>query len=193
LTAGGGGATIAAGGRRRNFARAAVSAKEAAMMLGLSTYTWVHTALSLVALVSGVIVLVGLFKSRKEPLWTAIYLVTAVATSATGFGFPFTSFGASHWVGVISLVLLAVAIAGLYVFHLAGAWRWLYVVGAVVGLYFLVFVAIAQAFMKVPALHALAPTATEPPFGIAELAATAIFVVLAIVAAIKFRPVATPA
>jgi hypothetical protein len=163
------------------------------MILGLSTFTWIHTALSLVALAAGVIVVIGLIGSRELRLWTELYLVTAVATSVTGFGFPFTSFGPSHWVGVISLVVLAVTILARYAFHLAGAWRWVYAVGAVIALYFLVFVAVAQAFMKVPALHALAPTGSEPPFAVAQLVVLVIFVVLAIAAARKFHPAAAAA
>ena len=161
--------------------------------LSLSAFTVFHTALSLLALAAGFVVVFGLFGSHRMPVVTAIFLVSAVATSVTGFGFPFTQFLPSHGVGVISLALLAVAVVALFVYRLAGAWRWLYAVCVVLAEYFLVFVTIAQGFMKVPALHALAPTQTEPPFGIAELAATAIFVVLAIVAALKFRPGLSPA
>jgi len=158
------------------------------MILNLSTFAWIHTVLSLVALVSGIIVVVEMLGARTPRLWTAIYLASAVATSATGFGFPFESFGASHWVGVLSLVALLAAILALYVFHLAGAWRWIYVLGVVLGLYFDVFVAIAQAFKKVPALTAMAPTLSEPPFAAAQLVALVIFVVLAIAAVRRFRP-----
>jgi len=158
------------------------------MISGLSTFTWVHVALSLVGLASGLVVVIGLLASRRLDGWTALFLASTVATSATGFGFPFERFLASHWVGVISLAVLLAAILARYVFHLAGAWRWIYAVGAVVALYFNVFVAIAQAFMKVPALNAMAPTLSEPPFAIAQAGALAIFAVLAIAAAIKFRP-----
>ena len=158
------------------------------MIYGLSTFAWVHTILSLVGLVSGLVVLIGLFGSKKLGGWTALYLASAVATSVTGFGFPFDKFEASHWVGVLSLVVLAAAILARYVFHFAGAWRWIYALSVVLGLYFLAFVGIAQLFKKVPALAAMAPTLSEPPFAITQLAATAIFFVLAIAAAIKFRP-----
>jgi hypothetical protein len=158
------------------------------MILGLSTFTWIHTLLSLVAIIAGIVVVMELLGSRTPSFWTAVYLVTAVATSATGFGFTGSAFGASHWVAVISLVVLAAAILALYVFHLVGAWRWIYAVGTVLGLYFLVFVLIAQAFAKVPALHALAPNSTELPFGVAQLAALVVFIVLTVAAAIKFRP-----
>jgi hypothetical protein len=150
----------------------------------MSTFTWVHTALSVAALIAGLIVVIGLYG------WTAIFLATAIATSATGFGFPFQSFGASHWIGVISLVVLVLAVLARYVFHYAGAWRWLYAVCTVVAFYFLVFVLIAQAFKKVPSLAALAPTLSEPPFAIAQVVAVVIFVAIAIATAQKFHPAA---
>ena len=154
----------------------------------MSTFTWVHTALSVAALIAGLIVVIGLFTSKTLGGWTAIFLATAIATSATGFGFPFQSFGASHWIGVISLVVLVLAVLARYVLHYAGAWRWLYAVCTVVAFYFLVFVLIAQAFKKVPSLAALAPTLSEPPFTIAQVAVLVIFVVIAIATARKFRP-----
>jgi hypothetical protein len=143
----------------------------------MSAFTWVHTALSVAALVSGLVVVIGLFSSKTLRCWTMFFLVTAIATSATGFGFPFQSFGASHWIGVISLLVL-LAVLARYVLHYAGVWRWLYAVCAVIAFYFLVFVLIAQAFKKVPALAALAPTLSEPPFAIAQLAVLVIFVVI---------------
>ena len=158
------------------------------MIAGLSTFTWVHTLLSLAALVSGLVVVIALLGSRTPGGWTAFFLASAIATSATGFGFPFDRFVDSHWAGVVSLVVLLAAVLARYVFHLAGAARWIYAVGVVLGLYFLVFIGIAQLFKKVPALHAMAPTLSEPPFAVSALAATVLFVVLAVVAAFKFRP-----
>jgi hypothetical protein len=154
----------------------------------LSALAWIHTVLSVVALVSGVIVASGLLASRMPGWWTVLFFVTAIATSATGFALPSAGFQASHGVGIASLVVLVLAIVAFYVFHLAGAWRWIYAVGAVLGLYFDVFVAIAQAFKKVPALSALAPTLSEPPFGVAQLVCLALFAVLSIAAAVRFRP-----
>jgi hypothetical protein len=156
----------------------------------VDTFTSIHTVLSLVALVSGIFVTIGLLRSRMSALCTGLFLVTAVATSVTGFGFPFTSFGPSHWVGVISLVVLTLAILARFVFHLAGAWRWIYVVGMLLGVYFLVFVSVAQAFAKVPALRAMAPTQSEPPFAIAEAVVLVIFIALIIAAVRKFHPAA---
>jgi hypothetical protein len=158
------------------------------MFLGLSTFTWVHTLLSLVGIASGFVVLKGLFSSQRLDGWTALFLASAVATSATGFFLPADHFLPSHGVGVISLVVLAFAILARYGLHLADAWRRIYAAGAVVALYFLVFVGVAQLFAKVPALHALAPMQAEPPFAIAEGVVLVLFVVLTIAAAIKFRP-----
>jgi len=154
----------------------------------MDALTAIHTALSLVALVAGIVVVIGLLGTRLLPLWSALYFVTAVATSATGFLFPSSTFMASHWIGVISLVVLALAIVARYRLALAGAWRWIYVAGTVIGAYFLVFVTIAQAFKKLPALMAAAPTLSEPPFALSQLAALLLFVVAGIAAARLFRP-----
>ena len=89
-------------------------------------------------------------------------------------------------VGIISLVLLVAVIVAYYVFHLAGAWRWIYAVGQVLTLYFLVFVLVAQFFKKVPALTALAPTLSEPPFAIAQTVVLVIFAWLTYSAARTF-------
>ncbi len=163
------------------------------MILGFSTFTWVHTILSLVALLAGLVVVAGLLGTRTLPQWTGLFIVTAIATSVTGFGFPFEKFEASHWIGVISLVALAGAIVARYMFHLAGAWRWIYVVTIAVAAYFLVFVTVAQAFKKVPSLHAMAPTLSEPPFAVAQLVVLVIFAAIIVAAVIKFRPAATRA
>jgi hypothetical protein len=143
--------------------------------------------LSLLGIFSGFVVLIGLLAGKRLDGWTALFLVTTVATSVTGFLFPVDHFLPSHGVGIISLVVLAVAILARYAFHLAGAWRWIYVVGAVVALYLNVFVLIAQAFLKVPALKAMAPTQSEPPFLVTQLAVMALCIALGIVAAKKFR------
>ena len=139
-----------------------------------------HTWLSLISLITGFIVSIGLIRAQSSPLWTALFLATAVATDATGYVLPATHILPSHIVGAISLVALALAIASRYRFHRVGAWRWIYPVTAVMALYFLVFVAIAQAFLKIPALHALAPTGAEPPFAVAQLIALVLFVLLGI-------------
>lgn len=153
-----------------------------------STFTLVHVLLSLVGIASGLVVVFGLLRGRSSNGWTGLFLATTVATSATGFGFPFEHLLPSHKVGIISLVVLVVAILARYVFHLAGAWRLIYVVGAAVALYLNVFVAVVQAFLKVPALTALAPKQTELPFLITQLVVLLVFAVLTIASARQFRP-----
>ena len=162
------------------------------MILGMSvaTFTLVHVVLSLVGILAGLVVLTGLFASRPYSGWTALFLATTVLTSATGFLFPRDHVLPSHVVGVISLVLLAAAIAALYYYRLVRTWRWIYVSTAIVALYLNVFVLVAQAFLKVPFLNALAPTQAEPPFVIAQAAVLVVFVVLGVVAVRSFHPAA---
>ena len=159
-------------------------------MLGmsLSTFTLVHVLISLVGIASGLVVLFGLLSGKRLDGWTALFLITTVLTSVTGFGFPFDHLLPSHKVGIISLVLLAIAILARYGLHMAGAWRWIYVVTAVMALYLNVFVLVVQGFEKVPALKALAPTQSEPPFLVAQLLVLALFIVLGIFAVKKFHP-----
>ena len=94
----------------------------------------------------------------------------------------------SHIVGVLSLVVLAVTLAGLYIYRLAGAWRWLYVATAVFALYLNVFVGVVQAFAKVPFLNALAPTQKDLPFIVAQGVVLLIFVYFGIKAVRSFHP-----
>lgn len=156
-------------------------------MSGFAAFTLFHTALSLVQLVSGIIVVIALVGSRNGGPWLWVYLISAIATSVTGFGFPVDKFLPSHAFGVVSLILLLLVILARYNFHLAGAWRWIYAVGLVITVYLDAFVAIVQAFLKIPALHALAPTGSEPPFAIAQAVLLIIFVALGIAAARNFR------
>ena len=135
----------------------------------MDTYTLVHVILSLIGIVSGLIVLFGLLRSDPMNGWTLLFLVTTVATSVTGFGFPFHGVTPAIIVGILSLIVLALAIAARYTFHLAGAWRWIYVVCTVVALYFNCFVLVVQSFLHIPALHVLAPHGSEPPFAIAQV------------------------
>jgi hypothetical protein len=159
------------------------------MILGMSTatYTLLHVLISLAGIGSGLIVIFGLLTGKRLDGWTAIFLATTVLTSLTGFLFPVEHLLPSHVVGIISLLVLAVAIPARYVFLLADAWRWIYVVGAAMALYLNVFGAVVQAFLKVPALKALAPTQKEPPFLVAQLAVMALFIVLGILGVKKFR------
>lgn len=160
------------------------------MILGMSipTFTLVHTVLSLIGILAGIVVLFGMFGSNRLPGWTAVFLATTVLTCVTGFFFPRDQILPSHIVGIITLVVLAVAIVALYVYRLAGSWRWIYVVSAVLSLYLNSFVAVVQAFLKVPFLNALAPTQAEPPFAIAQGIVLVVFVVLGILAVRWFHP-----
>ena len=153
----------------------------------MTILTFVHVLLSLVGILAGFVVMFGFLAAKQLHGWTALFIWTTVATSVTGFLFPFHKFLPSHAIGILSLLVLAIAIYALYGKHLAGAWRKTYAIDAMIALYFNVFVLIAQLFMKVPALKALAPTQSEAPFKEAHLALLVAFVVLTILAAIKFR------
>jgi hypothetical protein len=150
-------------------------------------YTIIHTLVSLVAIFTGLVVLFGLLADKRLDGWTKWFLIAAVATTVTGFFFPFHGFTPAIGLGLISLPVLALAIYARYPKDLAGAWRWIYVIGAVISLYFNVFVGVVQSFEKIPALKAMAPTQSEPPFKLTQLMVLALFVVLTFVAAIRFR------
>lgn len=160
------------------------------MILGMSTatFTQFHVILSLLGIASGLIVLFGMLSARRMPALTAIFLATTVATSVTGFMFHFASFGPPEIVGVISLVVLAAAILALYSYKLAGAWRRIYVIAAVIALYLNVFVGVVQTFQKVAFFHSLAPTQSEPPFAVAQGIVLLAFIALGVAAARKFHP-----
>jgi hypothetical protein len=151
------------------------------------TTTLVHVILSLMGIASGFVVLFGLLRSRPMDAWTGIFLATTVLTSATGFLFPFHKFLPSHAIGILSLIVLAIAIVARYMKHMEGGWRKTYVITAVIALYFNVFVLIAQMFMKAPALHELAPTGSEPPFLIAQLIVMVLFILVGRRAVKAFR------
>jgi hypothetical protein len=135
----------------------------------MTTLTLIHVVISLIGVGSGFVVLSGLLTGKRLDGWTALFLAGTVATSVTGFLLPFRHFMPSHVVGMVSLLVLAIAILARYTRHLDGAWRWIYVVSAMAALYLNVFVLVAQAFAKVPALKAMAPTQSEPPFSISQL------------------------
>ena len=148
---------------------------------------FVHVAISLVGIAAGLVVAYGLITAQRLEGWTRLFLVTTIATSVTGYPLPADRILPSHIVGAISLVALAIAWMALYSRSLDGGWRATYVITAVLSLYLNVFVGIVQAFQKVPALKALAPTQSEPPFVIAQAAALALFVVGAWIGVRKFR------
>ena len=162
------------------------------MVLGmsLSAFTTLHVIISLIAIISGIIVMFGLLGSNRMPGMTAIFLLFTILTSVTGFLFPFTQLLPSHIIAILSLVLLAIACLALYGMKLSGAWRWIYVVTAMTSLYLNVFVLVIQSFLKVPFLHALAPSVppSEPPFAVVQ-GLVLLFFVIAIVGAVKrFHP-----
>lgn len=138
------------------------------MILGMTTFTAVHVLLSLIGILSGLVIVFGLLTANPMKGWTLLFLATTLATSVTGFFFPFHGFTPALGVGVLSIVILAATVAARYSFHLAGAWRWVYLVGAVAALYFNSFVLVVQSFQKIPVLHTLAPTGSEPAFVVAQ-------------------------
>ncbi|MGE0041060.1 MAG: hypothetical protein AB7H88_16030 [Vicinamibacterales bacterium] len=158
----------------------------------MTSFTLAHVVISLIGIASGGVVLAGLLQSRRLEGWTAVFLGTTVATSLTGFGFPATQVLPSHIVAGISLVVLAVAAFARYARGLSGGWRAVYVVSGGAALYLNVFVLVVQLFLKVPSLHALAPTGSEPPFAVAQTAVFAVFAGLIASAARRFRPVLAP-
>ncbi len=162
--------------------------KGQSMIFGMTPFTFFHVLLSLIGIFSGFIAVFGMIAGKRLDGLTGLFLVTTALTSITGFFFPFHKVTPGIILGIISLVILAFAVPARYLFHLAGAWRKVYAVTASIALYLNVFVLIAQLFMKVPALHALAPHGSEPPFLISQVVVMAVFIVLAIAAAIKFRP-----
>ena len=160
------------------------------MILGMSTgaFTILHVIITLVAIGSGLIVVGGMFASHKLPGTTALFLLTTALTSITGFLFPIRGFTPALGVGVVACVVLAIALFALYKERLVGAWRWIYVITAVASLYFNVFVLVVQSFVKVSALNALAPTQSEPPFAITQAVVLAVFILIAVIAIVTFRP-----
>ena len=156
--------------------------------MSLATYTLIHVIISLVGIVSGLVVLFGMFGGKRLDGMTALFLATTVLTSVTGFGFPIAHVTPGIILGILSLIVLAIAIPARYTLRMAGKWRSIYVITAVIALYFNCFVLIAQSFQKVPALHALAPKGNEPPFAIAQGILLVLFIVAGIRAVKKFRP-----
>lgn len=159
------------------------------MMLGMSleTFTRFHVILSLIGIVAGYIAIFGWIAGRTMEGWIKLFLLTTIATSVTGYGFPFVQLLPSHIVGAISLVVLAVAVAAKYKFHLAGKWRRIFVISSAMALYLNSFVAVVQAFLKVPDLKAIAPTQSEAPFVAAQVAVLAFVAVLTILVEVKVR------
>jgi hypothetical protein len=162
------------------------------MIFDITTFTLIHVVLSLVGIFGGLVVAGGLVAGKRLDGWTGVFLVTTVLTNVTGFGFPFVTFLPSHAVGIISLVVLLIVIVARYWKHLAGAWRRVYAVGAVLALYLNVFVLLSQLFRRLPALIVAAPTQKEPPFLVTQLVVLVLFVWLGRAADSGFRAVPLP-
>src|SRR5215472_10148375 len=154
----------------------------------LYIYTIVHMLISLVAIFTGLVVLFGMIAGNRLNGWTKWFLTMAVLTTVTRFFFPFHGFTPAIGLGIISLPFLAITIFARYSKHLTGAWRWVYVIGAVICLYFNLFVLVVQLFEKVPALQAIAPTETESPFKLVQLTVIVLTILLGIIAVVRFRP-----
>jgi uncharacterized protein YggT (Ycf19 family) len=158
------------------------------MIPGMTTLTAVHVLLSLIGILSGMVILFGLLAANPRNGWTLVFLATTLATIATGFLFPLPGFTPALGVGVLSMFILAAAIAARYRLHLAGAWRWVYVVGAVAALYFNSFVLVVQSFLKIPVLHMLAPKGSEPAFTLTQGVVLLFFLVSGFLAVKRFHP-----
>ena len=162
------------------------------MILGMTiqTFTLVHTAISLIAILTGLIVMVGMLSGKRMPEWTGVFLLTTLLTSVTGFMFPvpLSTLLPSQITGIVALAVLLPTLLGIYVFRLAGGWRTVYVVGAVISLYLNVFVLVVQAFLKVSFLNPLAPTQTELPFVVTQTVVLILFCAIGFIAVMRFRP-----
>jgi hypothetical protein len=153
----------------------------------MTAFTLIHVLLSLVGIASGLIVVLGMLAAKRLDGLTALFLATTVLTSVTGFFFPYRGFKPSYAVGVLSMIALAIAIFARYSRRMAGPWLRTYAITSVIALYFNVFVLIVQLFEKVPALKAMAPTQSEPPFKFTHLVVLVLFIALGIGAARRFR------
>jgi hypothetical protein len=158
----------------------------------MDTFTLIHVAISLVAIATGFVVIFALIAAKRPDRWTDIFLITTAATSITGFLFPFVHITPGIILGVLSMLVLVVVAPALYIYKLAGVWRAIFVIGSTIALYFNFFVLIVQSFQKVPALHTLAPTQTEPPFAAAQGLALVMFIVLGTLATKRFHIAETP-
>jgi hypothetical protein len=162
------------------------------MSVGLQIYTAIHVLISLAAIGSGLIVTAGLLSGKRLNGWTSFFLATTLATSITGFFFPFHGFKPSYVVAALSVLVLIVAYYARYGRQMAGNWRWIFIVTAMLAFYLNFFVLIIQSFAKIPALKQLAPTQTEPPFAISQLICLILFILLTVLAVFRFHPGAAP-
>jgi hypothetical protein len=156
--------------------------------LSMSTFITVHVILSLIGIASGLVALFSMIGGKRPDVWTAVFLATTVLTSVTGFPIPPFGLDPPRIVGILSLIMLAAAVPALYVFGLAGPWRWLYIVTATIALYLNSFVGVVQSFQKISFLNQLAPTQSEPPFAVAQATVLLLYIVLGVLAVRRFHP-----
>ncbi len=158
------------------------------MIFGLTPFTFMHVVITLIAMAAGLVSIFGMVGNNRRDATTGIFLLFTVLTSVTGFLFPITKLTPALILGIMSMVVLAIALAARYAFSMRGPWRWVYVVTAVTAQYFNSFVLVVQSFLKIPVLHALAPQGNEPPFAVAQCAVLIFYVVLGYLAVKRFRP-----
>jgi len=163
------------------------------MLFGMTIPVFIHVVLSLVGIGSGAIVAAGLLAARRLDGWTGLFLSTTILTSVTGFFLPAHKLLPSHIIGILSLIALGIACVARYAKKMQSGWRKTYVISAMISFYFNVFVLVAQLFMKVPALHELAPNGSEPPFAVAQSVVLIVFVALTVLAVKRFRAGASEA
>ncbi len=157
------------------------------MILGMTPFTFFHVVISLVAILSGLMIVFGMMSGKRLNGWTALFLLMALATDITGFMFPYHGFTPGIGVGIVSMLVLAIALFARYSRHMAGGWRMIYAITTLIAVYLNIFVLVAQLFEHVPSLHALAPTGSEPPFLIGQVIVMVIFIALGIAAVKGFR------
>jgi len=159
------------------------------MIFGLTLLTFVHVVITLVAIAAGLIAIFGMIRNNRMDSITAVFLLFTVLTSVTGFVFfPIVTITPALILGIMSIVVLAITLAARYLYSMRGAWRWIYVVGAVIAQYFNSFVLVVQSFLKIPALHVLAPDGGGPVFGAAEGAVLLFYILIGTLAMRRFRP-----
>ena len=158
--------------------------------LSLSAFTNLHVIITLIAIVAGLIVMFGMVGPYKSGGLTAIFLLFTILTSVTGFMFPFNGVTPGILIGILSVILLVLACLALYSMKLAGPWRWIYVLTALVSLYLNVFVLVIQSFLKITPLHELAPgnPPAGPAFAVVQGIVLVFFVVMIIQVWRRFRP-----
>jgi hypothetical protein len=161
------------------------------MVLGLSlhAFTVLHVIITIVELLAGAVIVLQMLSGKRSGL-NFLFLLTAVLTTITGFMFPYHGPTPGIVLGFITLPFLLLAAIAWYTGRLRGVWRPIYVLSMLILFYLDAFVAVAQSFMKIPSLHALAPHGNEPPFKVAQGLLLLVFIILGYLALKRFWPVA---